>query len=93
MCIFNTHSNLLGLFFLDSALPDLDNFARLGFGFLSGCVGAVITMPMDVIKTVAMRQKSATEAKSPRQILATILRERGVSTVAHACVRRPALPF
>jgi len=50
---------------------------RFLFGFIGGVGGAVITMPIDVTKSIAQKQQGL-ETKSSLQIVKDVLRTRGV---------------
>eukprot|EP01089_Gocevia_fonbrunei_P013462 TRINITY_DN345_c0_g1_i1.p1 TRINITY_DN345_c0_g1~~TRINITY_DN345_c0_g1_i1.p1 ORF type:complete len:310 (+),score=60.52 TRINITY_DN345_c0_g1_i1:79-1008(+) len=41
----------------DRDAKDLANWERIVYGFISGCVGATTTMPLDVAKSIAQKQQ------------------------------------
>jgi len=56
---------------------ELNSMERFFFGFVGGVGGAVITMPIDVTKSIAQKQQGL-ETKSPLQIVRDVLKTRGI---------------
>jgi hypothetical protein len=56
---------------------ELNTLERLGFGFIGGVAGAVLTMPIDVTKSIAQKQQGL-EIMSTIQIVRQVLQTRGI---------------
>lgn len=56
---------------------DLGTFERLSFGFIGGCAGACVTMPLDVTKSIAQKQQGE-KVISTTQILLDVFRRKGI---------------
>lgn len=55
---------------------ELTNLERLSFGFFSGSCSSVVTMPLDVAKTIAQKQQG--ESKGTFQIMREVVKNTGV---------------
>lgn len=56
---------------------DLNTAERLGFGFIGGVGGAIITMPIDVAKSIAQKQQGLATLGTI-QILKDVVRSNGL---------------
>lgn len=64
--------------FVDSVHKrELNTFERLGFGFVGGVAGAILTMPIDVTKSIAQKQQGL-QVMSTLEIVKQVVKTRGI---------------
>eukprot|EP01094_Clydonella_sp_ATCC50884_P010373 TRINITY_DN199_c0_g1_i1.p2 TRINITY_DN199_c0_g1~~TRINITY_DN199_c0_g1_i1.p2 ORF type:complete len:334 (+),score=107.50 TRINITY_DN199_c0_g1_i1:78-1004(+) len=59
---------------------DLNNFERLGFGFFAGSCSSLVTMPLDVAKTIAQKQQGEV-TQGTLQIITDVYRKTGIRSL------------
>ena len=87
-CSFTVFYELKHLY-LNHTGQDMNTFARLFGGFTAGASACIVTMPMDVAKTIAQKQTDC-KHKSTLMIMREVIKQRGLKGLYSGLIPRIA---